>query len=257
MGHRGHSRGVMKHRVHVPTERISDQTASLVRAEAGYLGLVLRLAPGDRVEVFDGEGRVYEARIERLGPEDGTLVLTAPKPRPAPRPFVLLQGLPKGDKMDLVVQKATELGVTEIRPVACSRSVVRYEGERAAKKAERWRRIGAEAARQCGRADLPVIHAPTSLQDALVALRDDELVKMIARVGATSVGLRTFLSSVTSAEPGHALAVGPEGGFTPSEVDAAVGAGFTPVSLGDRILRTETVALAVLAAVRFHIGDLG
>lgn len=244
-------------RIHVPPERIAGDRAELDGAAAHHLS-VLRLAPGDRVEVFDGRGRAWEAEVEALAPAGGALRLRAAREAPpALRPFVLLQGLAKGEKMELVIQKAVELGVTGIHPVACERSVVRLDAAKGAKRAERWRKIAAEAARQCGRADLPEVREPRPLAEALAELRGrDDLAKLVAWEEAEAVGLKAFLEAHAHL-PGHALVVGPEGGLSEAEVRAARAAGFEAVTLGRRILRTETAALAVLAAVRFFQGELG
>lgn len=246
------------HRIHVPEARVDGERAELDAAGAGYLARVLRLSPGDRVEVFDGDGGLYDATIRSLDGDGGVLSL-GPRREAGrlPRPFVLLQGLAKGEKMELVIQKATELGVTRVVPVACARSVVRLDPARAEKKVARWRKIAAEAARQCGRADVPEVEGPAPLPDAVAALAArDDLARMVAWEEATEPGLGGFLDA-ESHRPGHALLVGPEGGLAAEEIRAAEDAGFTAVTLGRRILRTETVALAVLAAVRFVQGALG
>jgi len=242
----------------VPAARIEGDLARLDADAASYLGRVLRLGPGATLEVFDGAGGVFEATIESIEPGAGVLRL-GPRTEgvATPRPFVLLQALAKGEKMDLVVQKATELGVTRIVPVAAARSVVRLDPSRAAKRTERWQRIATEAARQCGRADVPDIALPAPIADAVEEIgAQPELATMMALPSESATGLPDFLQA-NAHRPGHALLVGPEGGIEPDEVSLAERAGFAAVSLGTRILRTETAALAVLAAVRFFQGELG
>ena len=244
----------MSRRIHIPPERIEGERARLDREEILYLGRVLRLGTGDAVEVFDGEGGLYQGRIEDLGA--GCIALgpreeaTSDDP-----PFLLLQGLPKGEKMDWIVRKAVELGVSRIVPVSCRRSVVRLSPERSKRRVERWRRIAREAARQSGRADLPEVESPRTLDEAL-ALARPEWLRLCPWEGERERSFREVVEAHREV-PGHAVLVGPEGGLEEAEVERAREAGFVTVTLGERILRTETVPLAMLAAVRFVQGRLG
>lgn len=219
-----------------------------------YLARVLRVQPGEPVELFDGRGAAYLATVTQLDAD--ALVLTAqPAQARAERapPAYLLQGLPKADKLEWVLQKATELGVDGVWPVEAKRSVVKL-GDGAEKKLARWQRIADEAARQCGSAVVPVVAPPGALGDVVRQLPPDTLVLVLdeeersQRLGAALHG---------RLERPVALAIGPEGGWTREELTAAVALGAQPVTLGARVLRTETAGLAALAVLRHLQGVLG
>lgn len=238
------------HRLFVPPEQI----AELVRldpSQSRHLELVLRLAPGAELEVFDGRGSSWRARIE----SPGVLRLGARKgPEPGGADVWLAQALAKGEKLDLVVQKATELGATRILPLAVERSVVRLGDERAERRTGRLRRIAQEAARQSGRSDVPPVDAPRTLADLAGLLR--------AEPGRRGLLLdpeerEVRLSQAARGASRLLLAVGPEGGFTPAERAQAAASGFAPVALGRLVLRTETAGIAALAIVQHLAGNLG
>jgi 16S rRNA (uracil1498-N3)-methyltransferase len=169
-------------------------------------------------------------------------------------PTYLAQALAKGERMDLVVQKSTELGARAVAPFTCERSVVRLEPSRAAQRVERWRRIAAAAAAQCGRSDLPAIWPISSLEQVLERASQDGMRALMLWEQERA----TRLSEAVSEQPGPLmLVVGPEGGFSEEEVARARALGARTVSLGRRVLRTETAALAALAVVQFLRGDLG
>jgi 16S rRNA (uracil1498-N3)-methyltransferase len=216
-----------------------------------YLRDVLRLAAGDPLDVFDGTGGVFAAQVVEVGARAARLRLGERRVVAAPRAQVtIVQALCKGEKMEWVVQKSVELGASRIVPLAAERSVVRLDGERAASRVERWRKIAAEASRQCGRADVPEVTAVRSLHDLDAAL-DAGGTRIVLHEGAVE-RMRAFLGGEL-----YAVAIGPEGGFTSSEIAAAGALGFRPASLGGRILRTETVALAALALIQHAAGELG
>ena len=214
-----------------------------------YLARVLRVKPGEALEVFDGVSRVFDAKVTAV--EDAKLLLELGTPRETTGalPVWLLQGLPKADKFELVVQKATELGVAAVVPVVMERSVSRPKD--GAAKAERWLRIATEAARQCGRADVPAVPAPCSLEEALEALPPGAQLLVLDEEEKT-----TRLSSLADAGT-PVLVVGPEGGLTRPEVALLRKKGARTVTLGPRILRTETAALAALSVILHRRGELG
>jgi 16S rRNA (uracil1498-N3)-methyltransferase len=232
-------------RLHLPLESIQGTRGLLGPEARRYLEAVLRLAPGARVEVFDGRGGRYDAHIEpgfeavRLGPRED-----AP---PAEVEIALVAALAKGDRMELIVQKATELGVARILPFAAERSVVRLDAARADDRAARWRRIAEQAARQCGRADVPEVRPPGSLPEALAAL---------------APGTRTFVFHPGGGRlegPGAAsvaAVVGPEGGLTDGEVQGCEAVGAVRAGLGPRTLRAETAAIVAVALLQARFGDL-
>lgn len=237
-------------RIHVPRARIAGGRARLEPDEWHYLRHVLRLAPGAPLEVFDGEGGEHQALLPAEGEE---LELGPRRARAAPRALLWLAfAPPRGDRADLVVQKAVELGVARLLPFEAARSVVRLDAERGASRAARWSRIAAEAARQCGRADVPEVEAPAPLLRALASAPPG-----FRRLLCYEGGGEPLAGALDPAAPGHLVVVGPEGGFEPGEVEAAAAGGACPVSLGPRILRAETAALAVLAILQHRLGDLG
>ena len=237
-------------RIHVPRARIEGDRARLGPAEWHYLRDVLRLAAGAPLEVFDGEGGVHDAVIPAQG---GALVLGPRREAPAPGATVWLAfAPPRGDRADLVVQKATELGVSRLVPFEAERSVVRLDEQRGAARAGRWRRIAAEAARQCGRADVPEVSAPGRLSAALAAAPASYRI-----VAFHEGGGEPLAGALDPAAPGHLAVVGPEGGFTGAEVEVCLAAGARLATLGPRILRAETAALAAAALLQHRLGDLG
>ncbi len=271
-------------RVHVPPDRIAPGRARLSPAARHYLAEVLRLPAGAAVEVFDGEGGRYAGRLEdgletvALGPREDA--------RGAGAEIALLFALAKGEKTDLVVQKATELGAARLVPFAAERSIVRLEGDRAGERARRWRRIAEEAARQCGRADVPDVAAPLPLD----AARGDDRARRWRRIAeeaarqcgradvpdvAPPVALPSALAelppgfvpvvlhpgappvaALTAGAAGWAAIVGPEGGLTDAELGACEAAGARRASLGPRVLRAETAAIVSVALLQERFGDL-
>jgi 16S rRNA (uracil1498-N3)-methyltransferase len=236
-------------RIFVPRSRIEADVARLLPPELHYLKDVLRLPAGAAIEVFDGEGAAYGGVLElpglvRLGPRRDV---------PAPRARVHLAfALARGDRADLVVQKATELGAVRLSPFEAARSVVHLDAERGAERARRWRRIAEEASRQCGRADVPQVDAPAPLRDLLAATPARFVKLLLYEGGGDPIG-----AAVDRAAPGHLAIVGPEGGLAPEEVEAALGAGARLVTLGPRVLRFETAAITATALLQHLAGDLG
>ncbi|HET9552112.1 MAG TPA: 16S rRNA (uracil(1498)-N(3))-methyltransferase [Anaeromyxobacteraceae bacterium] len=238
-----------RRRVHLPPDRIGDGRAALDEPARHYLRDVLRLAPGDPVELFDGRGAAWEATV---GEGFEALRLGARREAAAGGTEVhLLFALAKGEKVDLVVQKATELGAARLAPFAAERSVVRLDEAKGAERAVRWRRIAEEAARQCGRSDVPEVAAPGPLAAALAAVpRGFRLVVLHGE------GSAPLASVPLEGAPGVAAVVGPEGGLTPEELAACEAAGAIRAGLGPRTLRAETAAIAAVALLQALAGDL-
>ncbi|HTZ41262.1 MAG TPA: 16S rRNA (uracil(1498)-N(3))-methyltransferase [Syntrophales bacterium] len=224
-----------------------------------YLRNVLRLGHGDEVLFFDGTGWEYQGVIERFEDRSGSARIVARQriPLEIPVRITLAQSLPKGDKMEFIIQKATELGVARIIPFRSSRTVPRRTEERAAKRLERWRRIAAEAAEQCGRGDVPEITEALSFREALGAA-DSGRVKILFWEAERSLSIRDILkgSEVRSAKE-FFLVVGPEGGLSEEEVQIARESGFLTASLGQLVLRVETAALAILTIIQYEYGLIG
>ncbi len=222
--------------------------------EARHARDVLRLAPGDEVFVFDGEGREYRGAIRDATSRTATIdIVEQVEPAKPESPLNLTLGvaLLKSEKFDLVVQKACELGITRIVPLITDRADVKIrEPKDAQRKLERWQRIALESAKQCGRVRLLKIDAPTKLPDALDELCDAQLNFFFAERSGGQLG-----KHVSDAESVAAL-VGPEGGWTDQEIERASAAGWEIVTLGGRILRAETAAIAVAALLQNRFGDL-
>ncbi|MGQ0503897.1 MAG: RsmE family RNA methyltransferase [Myxococcaceae bacterium] len=211
-----------------------------------YLTRVLRLMRGDTLEVFDGKGKAFAAKVQRVDEDSSLLELGAAQECVAGRHLTLIQGLPKGDKWEWIIQKATELGVSALAPVETVRSVVKVDPSKTENKTKRWQKIAEEAARQSGRRDVPVVHAVTSLMEAVQALAPGtQLLTLDEEERAVS------LSQALKADVPLALIIGPEGGLDRSEVQGQ------PVSLGQLILRTETASVAALCVVLHRDGRLG
>ncbi len=212
---------------------------------------VARVVADEQVEVFDGRGRAWLARVETVDEAGAVLRLGDERRGATVRPVILLQGLPKGDKLDLVLQKATELGVSAVWPVLTERSVARPKPEALGTRHARWQRIVEEAARQSGRTEVPEVAVLRSLDEALQALGAGfRLLVLDEEERAERLGNAAGDGAV-------ALVVGPEGGLAREEIAALRAAGGVPVSLGPLVLRTETAGLAALAVLRHLDGLLG
>jgi len=238
----------------LPPERVVDGRVTFDADESRHLTRVLRLRAGDTVVATDGAGRDYTVRLESVGEAATGTVLAAERGTPESRlAITLIQGVPKGDKMEAIVRAATELGVTRVRPALCERTIVRLEPGRWRDRARRWQRVAREAAKQCGRAVIPEVEPPRALGECLAGETVDLGLCLWEGGG---VPLPEALAAATA--PRSALIViGPEGGLAPAEVDAARARGLTIAALGPRILRTETAGPAVIAILQARFGDLG
>lgn len=250
----------MTRRIFVPTEKWIEARVVIEGEPHRHLSRVLRARPGDKVTLFDGHGGEADAAILTIERDQTTLSLGERRQVAVPTGprVVLLQSLARGEKMDWIVQKTTELGVHEIVPIAAGRSVARLPAGEAAPRQARWQKIAQEAARQCGRADVPVIAAPRPLAEALAgAGAAPDCRRLALWEGSRGRPLRAAL--VEKSAPALAivnLLVGPEGGFAEEEIAAAAQSGFEIVGLGPRILRVETAAVVAVALVQFAAGAL-
>lgn len=219
--------------------------------EAHYLGNVLRLQPGYQLVVFNGRGVERQASVTTLQRRGATLALAATQP-PLPEStlaLTLVQALPKSDAMDLIVQKATELGVRTLVPVHTEFSVVRLDAERSERRLDHWRKIAQSACEQCGRHSPPDIEPVAPLADALALLPSG------TRLALEPAAARTLAGQTPT--NGLVVAVGPEGGFGAMDWRRLDAADFARVALGPRVLRAETAALTVCAIAQSRWGDLG
>ena len=208
---------------------------------------VLRLQPGAALTLFDGRGGQWAAEVLAIGRREVQVQVHGHEAveREAPRAVTLAVGMPANERMDALVEKATELGVAAIVPLLCERSVLRVEGERAARKAAHWRAVAAAACEQCGRNRLPEIAAPQPLAAALAA-RPAGATAWVLSLAADARPAAALLSRLHPREPAWVFS-GPEGGFSPTEEAAARAAGALAASLGPRVLRADTAPLAILA----------
>jgi 16S rRNA (uracil1498-N3)-methyltransferase len=226
---------------------------ALPQVAAQHALRVLRLRDGDQVILFNGDGRQFRARLSAANPRAANVhVEAAESPvRESPLRVTLVQALARGEKMDWIVQKATELGVARILPVTSQRSAVKLDGKRGAARLDHWRAIAIAACEQCGRNRLPEILVPATLETCLSAqpLSNTESRWALHPGGATRV--RDLAPATTDVT----LAVGPEGGFGDDDMAALRQAGYRELTLGPRILRTETAGVAALAALQAVHGD--
>jgi len=219
---------------------------------AHHAARVLRLRAGSRVEIFDGLGNECHGLIAELSGKRVIVgdITASSANRESPLQIVLAQAMSSSEKMDWVIQKATELGVTEIQPLDTERSVARLSAERAAKRREHWRQVAISACEQCGRNVLPEIHAPLDIMVWLQQVKELPGTRLILLPQSAA-----SLHSLEKPEGKVMLLIGAEGGFTETERDSALHCGFTPIRLGARVLRTETAAVAGLAALQALWGD--
>jgi len=233
---------------------IRGEIAVLRGTEAHHLSRVLRLCPGDPVILFDGTGKRYTARLENISGSHATAAILAQHLDPLPPVRLCLgQAQLKGQKMDFVLQKATELGIDGVWPFFSAHGSGKKSHDSA--KNERWQRIVLEACKQCDRARPPEIHAPSELAQLLADPPDCDL-KLIFWEQETGGDLAGLVAAHQGKIGSAIFLVGPEGGFSPEEVDEAKKNGFIPVSLGSRLLRAETASLAATAILQFTLGNL-
>jgi 16S rRNA (uracil1498-N3)-methyltransferase len=220
---------------------------------ARYVARVLRLRAGDELLVFDGKGGEHRAILTRASRAEVVLRIAEACDRNVESPLSvhLVQGISRGERMDTVVQKATELGVHRITPLVTERSVVRLDDDRAARRTEHWRKVARSACEQCGRNVLPEIDVPQELDRFIDNAAAGEMLRVLLHAAAG----KTLMSLSPPAARVQVL-VGPEGGLSAAERERTLAAGFAACSLGPRILRTETAALAAIALLQARLGDL-
>jgi len=247
-----------RRRFHAPPGAFAKAQVTLENDEARHLREVLRLKPGDEAFVFDGEGREFRCRVETARSDSALLSLLAEVPAASPESFLdltLAVALLKGDKFDLMVQKTTELGVSKLVPVITDRAEVKLRDQQdASKRLTRWQRIALEAAKQCGRACVPVIEPPVAAADLLqTSIADDALRVMFSERGGSDF---SAAFAQTPAPTKMMALVGSEGGWSDGEIKLAQAQQWRIITLGGRILRAETAAIAVTAVLQHRFGDL-
>jgi len=244
------------HRLFVNPQNIKANKVFLQGEPLRKLRVVLRLKPEDTLYVFDGTGCEYLTEVISLNPHEGELkILKKTNPsRESPLEIHLGQALPKANKMDLIVQKAVELGVSQIHPFYSARTLPFYKEEQIRRRVSRWQKIAREASRQSGRTRVPEVHFPADFSQLLTSPPKESL-KFILQKGDFLNSLKNTLGKKQKKTCIYFL-VGPEGGFIPEEVSLAVDHGFKPLSLGLRTLRTETVPITFLSIIQYELGDL-
>ena len=230
------------HHFFVTPQQISGDKIRIEGGDVNHMKNVLRMKLHEKAEISDGESRTYLCEVEAY--EEDVAVLHILEEMEA--------GLPKSDKMELIVQKAVELGVYQVIPVAMKRSVVRLDDKKAAKKADRWNSIAESAAKQAGRSRIPEVTMPLSYKEALKMAEELDVTLLPYELAGGMEVTREVIRQIKSGQS-VGIFIGPEGGFEPEEVDAAVSMGAKVITLGRRILRTETAGLATLAVLMFEL----
>ena len=225
--------------------------------DVNHIRNVLRMNPGEEVNVTDGSGeKVYRCAIASIGDDkvELNIMWAQEKGMELPSKIYLFQGLPKSDKMELIIQKAVELGVYEIIPMATARAVVKLDQKKAAAKVKRWQAISESAAKQSKRLLIPEVKEPVKFSEALKLASDLDVRLIPYELAEGMDGTRRIIQSV---KPGQSVAVfiGPEGGFEEAEVELAKEAGFQAITLGRRILRTETAGMTVLSILMYQLEE--
>jgi len=222
---------------------------------AHHLRDVLRCRPGESLQLVDEKSRQYHVSVDEITPHQ-ILARILQMVTPAAKPdftVVLAQAILKGKRMDWLIQKATELGVTALIPVVTERTIARPRSERESHQTERWKAIAQEAAQQCGRLDIPLVQSASTLE-ALLKNTPQNSLKMVLWEAEQDQSLKSVLRGLK--EPRNlSVLIGPEGGFSPQEIDKAHKAGWISVSLGRRILRAETAGLALLAILEYELNE--
>ena len=242
------------HHFFVTPQQISGDKIRIEGGDVNHLKNVLLMKLHEKAEISDGESRTYLCEVEAYEEDVAILHILEEMEvdtEPASKLY-LFQGLPKSDKMELIVQKAVELGVYQVIPVAMKRSVVRLDDKKAAKKADRWNSIAESAAKQAGRSRIPEVTMPLSYNEALKMAEELDVTLLPYELAGGMEVTREVIRQIKSGQS-VGIFIGPEGGFEPEEVDAAVSMGAKVITLGRRILRTETAGLATLAVLMFEL----
>jgi 16S rRNA (uracil1498-N3)-methyltransferase len=238
----------------VPRESVSSGIIRITGKEAHHIVDVMRLNKFDKVVTFDGTGREYVGFIKDIKGKSVTVEVVETR-TPAGRQsskITLIQAIPRKEKMDYIAEKATELGVGAIVPLAAKRTVPDWDEEKRSSRLARWRKIATEAAKQCGRTDIPEITDIRTLSDVSADISDYDLA-LIAALDDRSARLKDVLSAFRGGR--IAVAIGPEGDFTPDEVKQATSSGFRLISLGSRVLKSDTAGLAVLSILNYELSE--
>lgn len=241
-------------RFFVTPDQVGEDKIRIQGSDVNHMKNVLRMRPGEEVMVSDGNNRQYRCRVEDYPEGEAVLAILEAGlvDTELPSRIYLFQGLPKQEKMELIVQKAVELGVCQVIPVQTRRCVVKLDAKKAAKKVQRWQQIAESAAKQAGRGYIPVVSEVMTFQEALAFSEALDIRLIPYELADGMEGTRKILDGI---RPGQSVGIfiGPEGGFEKEEVSRAVEAGAMPITLGKRILRTETAGIAVLSILMYRL----
>lgn len=242
------------HHFFVEPSQVQDGKISIEGSDINHMKNVLRMRVGELLEVNDGSGNLYMCEIESYEEEAAwvKIIERYDAVTELPSKIYLFQGLPKADKMELIIQKAVELGAYEIIPVATKRAVVKLDEKKAAKKVQRWNAIAEGGAKQSGRGIIPKVADVMTFSQALEKAKELDIAVIPYE---KAEGMAATKAAIESVRPGKSIGVfiGPEGGFEEEEILKAQENGVTPVSLGKRILRTETAGLMILSVLMYHL----
>jgi 16S rRNA (uracil1498-N3)-methyltransferase len=247
------------HRFYTPDINATDRSISLDGSIARQLKTILRVDTGEHIRLFDGSGSEWEVEIDHVGKNDVLTTLVSAV-RPVAEPAIkvtMLLGLARPERIELAIQKCTELGAVRFIPVMSERVQGGNTGMPSGKRLERWQRIAIEASEQSGRATVPVIEAPIPLMEAIITANEQPLLCMWEELADESKPLRQVLRSLDTESQQLAALIGPPGGFSTDEATNIRTAGAQLVTLGGRVLRSETAAITVMSAILYELGDLG
>ena len=240
----------------VTPDQVKEDHIYIEGSDVNHMKNVLRMRAGEEVMVSDGNNRKYLCEVEGYEPDLAVLKIQEKGvvDTELPSQIYLFQGLPKQDKMELIVQKAVELGVYQVIPVATKRSVVKLDAKKAEKKTERWQQIAQSAAKQAGRGYIPEVHSVMTYKEAMEYARKLDVVLIPYELAE---GMEETKKMIRQIQPGQSVGIfiGPEGGFEIEEVEEAINAGAKEITLGKRILRTETSGLTTLSVLMFHLEE--
>jgi len=216
---------------------------------------VMRLKNNDQLILFNGDGSDYTGQVINISKRQVEVSIKSKKNigNESNLRVILLQALTSSEKMDLIIQKTTELGISEIQPIVCERSIVKIKKEKIEKKLSHWRQVSIAACEQCGRAKIPKIHEPENIIKYLERIIESDKETKIILSPESSESLSNITSSI---KQNIKVLIGPEGDFTKQELDLSIQKGFSPIKIGPRILRTETAPISILSILQYKYGDI-
>lgn len=242
------------HHFFVTPEQVKESHIYIEGSDVNHVKNVLRMKLGEELEICDGKDKKYLCEIEEMTLDYvcARILEELKADTELPSKLYLFQGLPKGDKMELIIQKAVELGVYEIVPVATKRAVVKLDDKKASKKVERWNSIAEGGAKQSGRSFIPEVTSVMSYKEALAYASKLDVVLIPYELAEGMAETKQIISAIKAGES-VGIFIGPEGGFETSEVESAIAIGAKAITLGKRILRTETAGLTTLSILMYHL----